>query len=451
MTIAFRRVLIRLAWGLLLTLGTALFALLAPIPAPLAAQTPPAVQPAQIVEELREIIARRYVLPERRPALDAVLAEGLASGRYDESDPVRLAALIDADLARVGQDKHLGISWDPQTAAAMRVGEGGEFDVAAYEAQVRAGNHGVTTLRTLPGNVRYLDYTGFDWIGAESADAIDTAMRFLAGGDAAIIDLRRNGGGSPEAVQRMVSHFMQAGQPLVRFYMEGEAEPEVPHTLDDLAAPRMVGKPLYVLTSGATGSAAEEFAGHVAGYGLGELVGENTAGAGFRNTFVPVGEGFLLSISIGRAVLESTGRDWEGTGHAPTVPVEAGDALDVAWRMAVQRQAEEADGAAAARLSALADAIAALSESRTAARGLGEYAGAYGTRGVRREGEDLVYWRQGRLDEPLVPLGGDRFAWRSDPSRVVTFIVEGDEVTAFELGTISDPARSRYERGEGAS
>ena len=47
----------------------------------------------------------------------------------------------------------------------------------------------------------------------------------------------------------------------------------------------MVGKPLYVLTSGGTASAAEEFIGHVAGYKLGELIGENTAGAGFRNEF----------------------------------------------------------------------------------------------------------------------------------------------------------------------
>ena len=50
----------------------------------------------------------------------------------------------------------------------------------------------------------------------------------------------------------------------------------------------MVGKPLYVLTSGGTASAAEEFTGHVAGYKLGELIGENTAGAGFRNEFYPL-------------------------------------------------------------------------------------------------------------------------------------------------------------------
>ena len=65
-------------------------------------------------------------------------------------------------------------------------------------------------------------------------------------------------------------------------------------------APRMVGKPLYVLTSGGTASAAEEFIGHVAGYKLGELIGENTAGAGFRNEFFPLPDGMVISISVGQ-------------------------------------------------------------------------------------------------------------------------------------------------------
>ncbi|WP_338241466.1 S41 family peptidase [Aurantiacibacter hainanensis] len=447
----YRTLFVRLGWAVLLSLGSTLFALLAPTPAPVAAQEAPVVRPAAVVEDVRRVIARRYVLPEKRPALDAVLAEGLAAGRYDVTDPVELAARINADLSRVGQDKHLTLSYDPRTFAALRSGEeGGEFDLAAYETEVRSGNHGVTRLLNLPGNVRYLEYTGFDWIGEESAEAIDTAMRFLAGGDAAIIDLRRNGGGSPEAVQHMVSHFLKAGQPLVTFYMEGEAEPGVPHTLDNLAAPRMVGMPLYVLISGGTGSAAEEFAGHVSGFGIGELVGENTAGAGFRNTYEPVGDGFALSVSIGRAVLASTGRDWEGTGHAPTIPTSADAAMNVAWHTALARLAQDGEGPDRDRLAALADNVAALSQSRPSARSLDRYAGTYGTRGVRLAGETLAYMREGRVEEPLVPLGGDRFTWRSDPSRLLTFVVEGEEVTGFELGTVDAPARARYQRGPAA-
>ena len=46
---------------------------------------------------------------------------------------------------------------------------------------------------------------------------------------------------------------------------------------------------------------AEEFVGHVAGFKLGEVIGETTAGAGFRNQFYPVSGGYVISVSVGRA------------------------------------------------------------------------------------------------------------------------------------------------------
>ncbi|HEY0324937.1 MAG TPA: S41 family peptidase, partial [Allosphingosinicella sp.] len=235
---------------------------------------PPATAAAfnaqQAVSEVRRVIAERYVLPERRPALDAVLAEGLSSGRYATNDPAVLAERINEDLTRVGRDRHLNFRLDPQ-AAALFGGAGREPDPAAYERQAQRRNYGIRELRVLPGNVRYMAYDGFDWTGETSARALETAMRFLSGGDAVIIDLRRNGGGSPEAVQYITSHFMAANQPLMTFHMNGSETPDRTATLADVPAGRMIGKPLYVLTSNATASAAEEFAGHVAGYRLGQL------------------------------------------------------------------------------------------------------------------------------------------------------------------------------------
>jgi hypothetical protein len=201
-------------------------------------------------------------------------------------------------------------------------------DNEAYEAMVRTRNHGIMELKVLPGNVRYMDYRGFDWIGPDTAAALDNAMSFLAGGDAVIIDIRRNGGGSPAAVQYITSHFMEAGKPLMTFHMNGKASPDTTATLAEIKAPRMIGKPLYVLTSGGSASAAEEFAGHVGGYKFGELVGENTAGAGFRNDMVPIPAGFLLSVSVGRAVLGPRGPQGleASRPHAPSLRARFGSA-----------------------------------------------------------------------------------------------------------------------------
>ncbi|HEY0114718.1 MAG TPA: S41 family peptidase, partial [Allosphingosinicella sp.] len=269
---------------------------------------------------------------------------------------------------------------------------------------------------------------------------------FLKEGDAVIIDLRRNGGGSPQAVQHMISHFMEAERPLVTFYMNGEPSPDRLSTLRDLPVGRFVGKPLYVLVSGSTASAAEEFAGHVAGYRLGELVGENTAGAGFRNEVLPINGGFLFSVSVGRAVLASTGKDWEAVGHAPTIAVPVGNALDAAHAHALRRIAAAAPAGDRARFEALADSLAARSERRAAALPFAAYAGAYGERTISVEGDRLFYQRATRPREPLIALGGNRFMFESDPTTVVEFMPSGTRVTAITVGTAGGPVQGRYER-----
>ncbi len=83
-------------------------------------------------------------------------------------------------------------------------------------------NHGILQLKVLPGNIRYMETIGFFWGGEQTEDVYDNAMRFLKGGDAIIIDMRKNGGGSPEAVQYMISHFLEPNRPIVTFYMRGQ-------------------------------------------------------------------------------------------------------------------------------------------------------------------------------------------------------------------------------------
>lgn len=408
------------------------------------------VNPQAVVAEVRKIIAERYVLPERRPALDAVLAEGLSSGRYRVTDARQLATLINADLERIGKDKHLGFEFNPEQAGMFAaVQDKAKPDNSAYEANVRRQNHGIAELKVLPGNVRYMDYRGFAWIGPESAAAMDVAMNFLAGGDAVIIDIRRNGGGSPLAVQYLTSHFMEGDKPLMTFHMNGKASPDTTATLAELKAPRMIGKPLYVLTSGSSASAAEEFAGHVAGYRLGELVGENTAGAGFRNQLVPIADQFVLSVSVGRAVLAATGKDWEAVGHAPSIAAPVANALDTAQSHALRRLAAAAPERARAQMLAVAEGLAARSERRAAALPLTAYAGTYGERVVSLEGDQLFYQRAKGMRQRLIPLGDNRFGFDEDPGFRIEFAGgTNGRVAAMELTPAGQPAQGRYERTE---
>src|SRR5687767_4631782 len=111
--------------------------------------TPLAVAPAEgpaVVAALRKVLAENYVLPEVRPKLDAALARGLAAGRYTVSDPAMLVERINADMAAVTPDKHLGLQYDPRAAEAAAAGEGARRDddgPASPEAirEARSINH----------------------------------------------------------------------------------------------------------------------------------------------------------------------------------------------------------------------------------------------------------------------------------------------------------------------
>lgn len=405
-------------------------------PAAVDAPAPAAVDGKTVVAAVRRVLAENYVLPEVRPKLDSALARGLAEGRYDVSDPAVLTQRINADLAAVAHDKHLGLEYDPRVAAELAASPQGQRDdgppTPGQIRQAKQRNHGFVEMKVLPGNIRYVDMQGFVWVGAESAAAYDNAMRFLAGGDAAIIDLRNNGGGSPEAVRYLVSHFMEPNRPLVTFHM-GANQVDKLATLPSLPAGRMVGKPLYVLTSGHTASAAEEFAGHVAGYRLGETIGQTTAGAGFRNTYFALPGGYVISVSVGRAVLASTGKDWEGVGIAPSHEVAADKALELAQARALRRLAPGVPAAERARYEARAAVLAAQVEPVATALPLAAYVGTFGERKVWVEEGRLSFQREGGPKFRLVPIGPNAFAFEEDAMARVEYKVADGGTTGLEL------------------
>jgi hypothetical protein len=377
------------------------------------------------------------VLADVRPRLDAALAQGLASGRYKVSDPAELAERINSDMAAVAHDKHLGMHFDPAEQArlaALPQGAGAD-DAPPSEEDIRQAskfNHGILEMKVLPGNVRYMDLMGFFWGGAPTAEAYDNAMRFLKGGDAVVIDLRHNGGGDPQAVRYLISHFLEANRPIVTFYMGANKVDRV-SSLASLPAGRLVGKPLYILTSRMSASAAEEFTGHVAGFKIGEVIGEPTAGAGFRNSFFPVTGGYVISVSVGRAVLASTGKDWEGVGIMPTTKVAADKALDVAQVHALRKIAASAPAGERRMLEARAAVLDAKLNPVATALPLPAYVGVYGERHITNDGGKLVFQREGGQRRELVAVGSNEFAFAEDPTQRVTFKVAGNSVTELEL------------------
>ena len=413
--------------------------------APAAAQAG-ATPVAELIGATRKVLAERYVIPETAAKLDAALAAAERSGAFAGLRGAALAERINAEMAKVTADGHLGVMYYPARAAELAAVP--ELDdsgppppelAALFERRLVQQNAGVRRLEILPGNIRYLAYDGFMWGPPGAAEAIENAMRFLQGGNAVIIDLRDNGGGSPDAVAALAGYFVPAGTKLMRFEMRGRPE----QATEAPAAPfSLAGKPTFVLVGPGTASAAEEFAMHVVAFGFATLVGESTAGAAFRNSLFALPGGYVMSVSVGRPVHAVTGGDWERVGVAPKVAVPVDKALVAAQAEAIAALLDTlpvAERAESERILAYHRAEVA---PVTPALPLAAYEGRYGERVVRVAGGVLTSSRSGRPAVPLRAVAPDTFAPETVPLQHFRFVAENGAVVALEVDFGNAPERA---------
>lgn len=416
-----------------------LFALaLATAAVPARADTITVAEAHTVVDKELDLVGKTYVFPEKRAAIIAAIRAKEQVGAYDLTNPADLADKLGSDVIAASHDKHMWIQYDPAQFKAIRAPQNDPGADAYFARSLKQANYGYREMKVLPGNIRYVNLTTFNWASKSSPPAVTEAARFLNGGDAAIIDLRENGGGAGEAVRAMISYFMPAKKQVLMGYHDGiSGKTGYSMVALKLAAPRMVGKPLYVLTSGGTGSAAEEFAYHVKMFKLGTLIGDTTAGAANNDTVSALAPpGFVVSISTGRAIHPVSNDNWEGVGVVPDVPIDADKALDKAQLLALQKLSSAASGAdkheyewAMLGLQARLTPLPKLDAPAMAA-----YAGDYGVRTISIKDGALVFQRQGRPARTLTLLADDTFA--IDDNTRVHFRRDGGKITGFDMSTV---------------
>ena len=369
-----------------------------------------AVEREAALKAIMAAFEEQYVFPEMRPRIVQRLKDAESSGRYTTDDPAVFAERVTEDLQQVSGDKHLWLQVNPAGyAAASAAGNEAEREQALWQRLAIREHHGLTEMKVLGGNVRYLRIGRFDWLNDRTGVAYDHAMSFLKEGDAAIIDLRGNGGGSHSAVRYLVSHFMD-GDALEMTFLEGAKPPVQSRTLEHLPAGRLEGMPLYVLIDLSSASAAEAFAYDVQQFKLGELVGSKTVGAANNNTLLPVAPDFILSVSYGRPVHPVSNTNWEGGGVTPTVPANPAQALEVAHSLALQRLSEK-EGISADNLADYTWARSAVEASLHPVTfgkdRLQRLAGSYGTMKVEFRDGTLWLIRRDREAARLSPMTAD--------------------------------------------
>jgi C-terminal processing protease CtpA/Prc len=165
--------------------------------------------------------------------------------------------------------------------------------------------------------------------------AVDRAMAPLRDSRALIIDMRRNGGGSPVGVSYLVSYFLDAGAEPVKIneFVWRNPGTETFRTEEFWSTPTpfsYAGKPVYVLTSNQTFSGGEEFAYDMEVMELAALVGETTGGGANPGGGVQLGSQLSMFMPAGRARNPITGTNWEGVGVSRHVDAPRDAALKVA-------------------------------------------------------------------------------------------------------------------------
>jgi hypothetical protein len=313
----------------------------------------------------------------------------------------------------------------------------------APSLSVVRGNFGFTDVRILPGNVGYVEMKSFANIFFGDPDdparrRADAVLDFLSGTDAIIIDLRDNGGGAPSMVGYLVSAFVGPDRDVYNvFHSRTGTTREAPEVFHP--APR-VDVPVYILTSGRTGSAGEAFPYTLQAAERATIVGEASGGAANPGGVVPVGGRFMVFVSRGSPKNPLTGGNWEGTGVVPDVAAPWDRALETAHLLALDAILQTEPGRTDAQWAAQA------LRAEPVEVDLAPYAGAYGDWTLTADEKGLHASRGRRPTWTLIPLGDDVFMRAGDPGMRVVFLRDGEgAITGFDLTGVNGPA-SRVRR-----
>lgn len=294
-----------------------------------------AAERARVTTASARVLDSLYVDRRLGHAMSAWLRDGLKLGRWERiASAQAFADSITAQLRAISHDQHVHLIFDARDPRLVENVSPAEkkrrYDDAMQE--IADGNFGLPEVRILAGNVGLVRMDNFI-MPQFGSPALAAAMTMVNHSRALVIDLRNNGGGHSDQYVLMMSYFLDHPVKIGESFSQPDSVLEQSWTYAVVPGPRYdKAKPLYVLTSRQTFSAAEALAGALRQHRGAIVVGDTTRGGGHTGDFLPVGERFMLFVPTGAS---TTGDPVEGQGLRPDVVVRADSALATAHRLAV--------------------------------------------------------------------------------------------------------------------
>lgn len=283
---------------------------------------------ANVIERAAENLNSAYVFPEVAQKMAADARARLRRGEYnDVTNGITFAARLTEHFREVSKDKHLGVNF------SAGAGPQGPPPGAAPSGPPSCG---FTASMAPEGNVGVIKFNGFanpNQCGGEATKALEV----VADAGALIVDLRENGGGSPAMVAYISSYLFDQRTHLNDIWTRGTNE-TAEYWTHDVPGRKYGGtKPVYVLTSSFTFSAAEEFTYNLQSLKRATIVGEQTRGGAHPTRGMQIDNQFSMGVPFARSINPITRTNWEGTGITPDVKVPAGQALETAKKLIAQK------------------------------------------------------------------------------------------------------------------
>ncbi|MFE2881644.1 S41 family peptidase [Streptomyces graminifolii] len=294
------------------------------------------IQPAPVIDETARLLTEHYVFPEIAERLVALLRRRLTEGAYDVDDAEEFARLVTADLQSANGDRHLRLKHHADPVPPKQ----GAANLAAIRRDFDTSLGGAPRLELLNGGVAVLELAPMLFPLEWAAEPLSAALTLASRAQALIIDLRANRGGDPDAVAFVCSYLLDERTHLNSMYWRAGDRTEQSWSLPHVPGTRFGGtKPLYVLSSTHTFSAAEELAYDLQQLGRATVVGERTRGGAHPCEGWTVHPHLEATVPVGRAINPVSGTNWEGTGVQPDVPCAAADSLTRAHTLALAQLA----------------------------------------------------------------------------------------------------------------
>ena len=396
-----------------------------------------------VIDSVCANLEREYIFPEITKKYVSQLRENLRSGKYTLiKNPQEFATRLTADLAAIQLDGHLHINYNPGWIKdAKQRDNRDETAILKEKREEQITNYGFNEIKILPGNIGYLKFNSFSYL-EDAFEVAAGAMSFLANADAVIIDLRENGGGSPEMIQFLCSYFLDNPRKhLNSFYFKEPEKTTQYWTYTYLPGKRLDTVDLYLLTSRNTFSGAEEFSYNLKNLKRATVIGETTGGGAHDAKFVILTDNFMMMLPFARAFNPITKTNWEGIGVEPDIQIPANNALETAQVLAMKKLSEKETDPKFKKyyLWTYEGYQSQIQPVTIPVAILNSYVGKFGPRTITLEDNALYYQREGRAKMKMIPLSEDYFGFQEIDYFRLRFIKENNTVTAVEGHTMDGP------------